>query len=281
MSLTPEQKANRKLGIGASECAIVMGINENISPYELWQIKTGRLEPQDISQLPPVYWGTRLEDIIADEYALKMGCEVERVPETLFHVEHKHILCHLDRKVVGESKILECKFAMYARDQWGPSGSDEVPMSYILQVQHQLAVTGYEEADLAVLISGYDFRVYHFKRDEELIAKIIEELNEFWACVESDTPPPLRDRRDVQLAYPYSIPNAKPADTDIVAVVDQINGLKAKTKELEKERAVLENNLTLFMREAEAVITDKEVLATWKSNKNGTRVLRINERVSV
>lgn len=280
MSLTPEQIANRKLGIGASECAIVMGVNEHMSPYELWQIKTGRLEPKDISKLPPVYWGTKLEDIIADEYALTTGHKVRRVNSTLFHDKHKHILCHIDRKVEGAPKVLECKFAMYARDQWGAAGTDEVPMAYILQVQHQLLVTGYEQADLAVLISGYDFRIYHFSRDEALIAKIAEELNEFWACVESDTPPPMRDRRDVQLAYPLSVPNAKPADEDIIEVVDQINDLKAKAKELENQRTVLENNLTLFMKEAEAVITDTAVLATWKSNKNGTRVLRINERAA-
>lgn len=278
MSLTPQQHENRKMGVGASECAIVMGIDENMSPYELWQIKTGRLEPKDISDLPPVYWGTKLEDVIADEYALTTGHKVHRVTSTLFHKEHKHILCHIDRKVEGCAKVLECKYAMYARDQWGPAGTDEVPMRYILQVQHQLLVTGYQEADLAVLISGYDFRVYHFKRDEALIAKITEELNEFWACVESDTPPPLRDRRDVQLAYPFSVPNSKPADEDIVAVVGKINDIKAKAKQLDNERAALENNLTLFMKEAEAVITGTTVLATWKSNKNGTRVLRINER---
>lgn len=278
MSLTPEQLANRKLGIGASECAIVMGINEHMSPYELWQIKTGRLEPKDISQLPPVYWGTKLEDIIADEYAITSGHKVRRVTSTLFHEKYKHILCHIDRKVEGVAKVLECKFAMYARDQWGPSGSDEVPMSYILQVQHQMLVTGYEQADLAVLISGYDFRVYHFKRDEGLISKITEELNEFWACVESDTPPQMRDRRDVQLAYPFSVPNAKPADCDIVDIVGQINEIRNQAKQLETKRTTLENNLTLFMKEAEAVITETAVLATWKSNKNGTRVLRINER---
>lgn len=51
MSLTAENIENRKKGIGASECAIVLGLCKYKSPYELWLEKTGRKEPEDISHL--------------------------------------------------------------------------------------------------------------------------------------------------------------------------------------------------------------------------------------
>jgi len=275
--LTEKQLENRKKGIGASEAGIVMGLNKFISPYQLWMIKTGKMQQEDISDLPQVYWGSIHEEPIAQHYAKIMNCKVHRVNDTLFHKEYPFILCHLDRKISNVSKILECKFAMFARDDWGQSGSDIVPLTYIVQVQHQLAVTGYEEADLAVLIGGWDFRVYHFKRDEQLINKIIEELSAFWKCVETDTPPPMRDRTDVELAYPFTNGNLVEAEPNVIYTVEQIRELKTKEKELADQKEKLNNVLTLFMKDAEGIRTDKEVLATWKPNAKGSRVLRIME----
>lgn len=268
---------NRKKGIGASEAAIVMGLNDHVSPYQLWQIKTGKALPQDLSEIPVVYWGSVHEEPIAQHYAKVMNCKVRRVTNTLFHKEHSFMLCHLDRKIEGMSKVLECKFAMFAGDDWGVSGSDIVPLPYIIQVQHQLAVTGYEEADLAVLIGGFDFRVYHFKRDQELIERIISDLSEFWKCVETDTPPPLRDMRDAKLAYPFNKGNLIPAEEDIVKVIEEFRTVRAKTKELDEKRSELSDKLTLFIKDADGIRTDTEVLATWKARKDGARVLKVME----
>jgi putative phage-type endonuclease len=275
--LNEKQIANRKKGIGASEAGIVMGLNANVSPYQLWLIKTGRAEPDDLSEIPQVYWGSVHEAEIANHYAKIMNCKVRRVTNTLFHKEHSFMLCHLDRKIENMSKVLECKFAMFARDDWGLSGTDIVPLPYIVQVQYQLAVTGYAEADLAVLIGGYDFRVYHFKRDEELIAKIIEEVSAFWKCVETDTPPELRDRTDAALAYPFNNTNLKEAEPEVVKVVEEFREVRAKAKELEEKRDKLSDMLTLFIQDAEGIRTDKEVLATWKLTARGSRTLKVME----
>lgn len=275
--LNEQNIENRKKGIGASEAGIVMGLNENISPYQLWLVKTGRAEPENLSEVPIVYWGSIHEEPIAQHYSKLMNCKVRRVTNTLFHKEHPFMLCHLDRKIEGLSKVLECKFAMFARDDWGASGSDIVPLPYIVQVQHQLAVTGYEEADLAVLIGGYDFRVYHFKRDEELIAKIIEEVSEFWKCVETDTPPPLRDRTDAALAYPFNKGTFVPAEDEIIKAVEEFRQVRAKAKELDDKREALSDKLTLFIKDADGIRTDTEVLATWKPTARGNRVLKVTE----
>ena len=275
--LTEEQKENRKKGIGASEAAIVMGLNKYISPYQLWLIKTGQAEPEDISDLPQVYWGNMHEDNIATHYAKLTNCEVKRVPETLYHKDYQFILCHLDREVVGQRKILECKFAMFARDEWGTSDSDIVPIHYIIQVQHQLAVTGYEEADLAVLIGGWDYRIYHFKRDEKIIEKIIEELSIFWKCVEDKVPPPLRDRTDVQLAYPFNNDKIIEAEPEIVKAIEEFREVRAQSKQLDEKKEKLTNIITMHIKEYEGLRNDSEVLATFKATARGNRVLKISE----
>jgi putative phage-type endonuclease len=275
--LNEKNLENRKKGIGASEAGIVMGLNPNISAYQLWLVKTGRAEPDDLSEIPIVYWGSVHEEPIAQHYAKQMNCKVRRVTNTIFHKEYPFMLCHLDRKIEGLSKVLECKFAMFARDDWGLSGTDIVPLPYIIQVQHQLAVTGYQEADLAVLIGGYDFRIYHFKRDEELIARIVADVTEFWKCVENDTPPPLRDMTDAKLAYPFNKGNLVPAETEIVEACLQYNEVLAKEKAINETKKGLKDKLTLFIKDADGIRTDKEVLATWKARKDGVRVLNVME----
>lgn len=275
MTLTAENIANRANGVGASETAIILGLNPNVSPYQLWQVKTGRAKPEDLSDIPIVHWGNILEEPIAQEYERVTGNKVRRMTQTLFHKKHKHILCHLDRKIEGQQKHLECKFAMFARDEWGASGSDVVPLKYIVQVQHQLAVTDYLEADLAVLIGGYDFRVYPFQRDEVLISHIIESVNAFWEHVTSDTPPPLRDRVDAELMYPFGTGSYTYADDRIVSVIEQYRSCRERRKVEEKALEPLADELTLFIKDNDGIRLGNEVLATWKANKKGTRVLKV------
>ncbi len=57
------------------------------------------------------------------------------------------------------------------------------------QVQHQLAVTGLQAADVCVLICGQQLKIYRIERDEELIAKLIELERLFWRYVQSNIPP--------------------------------------------------------------------------------------------
>jgi len=153
-----------------------------------------------------------------------------------------------------------------------------VPLSYIVQVQYQLAITGYQEATLAVNIGGCDYREYYFKRDEQIINKIIQEVSAFWKCVETDTPPELRDRTDAELAYPFTNGNLKEADSDTLKVHEQFCEKRAAIKKLEEEKEQLADVLALTIKEAEGLRTDTEVLVSYKPNAKGTRVLRVMER---
>ena len=44
-----EWLAQRLTGLGASECATVLGLNPFQSPFQLWAEKTGVAEPEDLS----------------------------------------------------------------------------------------------------------------------------------------------------------------------------------------------------------------------------------------
>ncbi|WP_321275946.1 lambda-exonuclease family protein [Thiomicrorhabdus indica] len=182
----------RNQGIGSSDAATACGLNPYKSQLELWMEKTGRIKPtvSDLSEDSPLTWGTILEPIVAENYAKRTGHKVRRVNSILQHGSHPWMLANLDREIVGndEVQILECKTAgVHSAKFWG----NGVPEYIQLQVQHQLAVTGQQAADVAVLIGGQKLDIHRIERDESLIHQLIKLEAAFWQRVQTDTPPPV------------------------------------------------------------------------------------------
>jgi len=180
----------RRGGIGSSDAATAVGLNPYKSQLELWLEKTGR-QPANEEQPgmeDPRYWGTLLEPYVAVAYQQKTGRKVRKLNAVLQHPTLPFMLANIDREVVGDPdvQILECKTA-------GELGSrlwkDGVPEYVQLQVQHQLAVTGKDAADVAVLLCGQDLQIHRIVRDEDIIARLVVLEARFWECVETDTAP--------------------------------------------------------------------------------------------
>ncbi len=180
----------RGQGIGSSDAAVAVGISPYKSPLELWLEKTERQDAADLTENDAVFWGTTLEHTIATVYAERTGVKVRRLNAVLQHPEHTFMLANLDRVVqhpTDGNGILEVKTAGVNSAKFWEEG---VPDSYQCQVLHQLAVTGKEWCDVAVLIGGQDFRVYRVVRDEAKIADLIQREAQFWQYVLDDIPPP-------------------------------------------------------------------------------------------
>jgi putative phage-type endonuclease len=183
----------RKNGIGGSDAAAAAGLSPYQSALELWLVKTGRdadlRQPDADDTTEPVYWGTLLEPIVAASYTKQTGNRVRRVNAVLQHPTIPWMLANIDREIVGVPgvQILECKTAgEFGARLW----REGVPEYVVCQVQHQLAVTGKQAADVAVLLCGQKLEVHRIERDDEVIARLIELEAAFWRYVETDTPPP-------------------------------------------------------------------------------------------
>lgn len=183
----------RKTGIGSSDAAAAVGLNPYKSQLELWMEKTGRgaalPQPDPNDDTSPLFWGSLLEAFVAAHYTKKTGNRIRKVNAVLQHPEFSWMLANLDREVMGAAdvQILECKTAgMNGARLW----RDGVPEYVQIQVHHQLAVTGKQAADVAVLVCGNEFRVYRIERDETMISNLIKLEAQFWHYVETDTPPP-------------------------------------------------------------------------------------------
>jgi hypothetical protein len=68
--------------------------------------------------------------------------------------------------------------------------NNEPPIHILLQLQAQLACTGFEWGAVSGLIGGNDLRVYEYAARPKLIADIRSRTRKFWQSITDDKPPP-------------------------------------------------------------------------------------------
>ena len=178
----------RQKGIGGSDVGAILGVNKYKTAFEVYIEK---IEPitEVKEQSESAYFGDIFEEVVAKEFEKRTGKKVRRDTRHFKHKDHPFMVANIDRRVVGENAILECKTAnQFLSKEWD---GEEIPASYLLQVQHYLAVTGAEKGYIAVLIGGQRFLWREVNRDEELIEIIIEQEKQFWKMVQDKTPPAL------------------------------------------------------------------------------------------
>ena len=277
--LTVEQRENRKNGLGATDAAVIMGLSPYKTPYELWLEKTSRKEEEAILTDCRLRLRHAHEETIAREYATQKEVKLKRVNQTVYHPRFDFMLCHLDRVVIGgKKKIVECKSSSgFMRPLWGESGSDQAPLHYILQVQHQLACWQAEEADIAALIDIDDYRIYPIPRNEKIISRIESACERFWhEHVLTDIPPPPTNRADLKLMFPTNNGKFITASSEAKGFIDLINALKFDIKNMEEDKEKAEKSLLEIIADNDGLLDPEgKIIATFQANKNGRRTLRI------
>ena len=268
----------RKTGIGSSDAAAAVGLNPYKSALELWLEKTGKdgnlpaIDPMDDSH--PTFWGSLLEPTVAAVYTKRTGNRVRKVNAVLQHPDQSlsFMLANIDRLVTGDPQvsILECKTAgMNGARLW----KEGVPEYVQLQVQHQLAVTGKQAADVAVLVCGQELQIHRVHRDARLIETLIDLERRFWAYVTRNTPPPPdgSDSAAKALQALYSHDNTERLD---FSGNDAMNTIFARLLEvrvqlgtLSEEEAQLKQSIQAELGDAtQAVFEGGEV--SWKRTRD-------------
>lgn len=278
--LSITQQEQRKHGLGGTDCAAVMGLSPYRTPYELWLIKTGRMDEPAILSEDRLRLRHAHEDTIAREYAFQKGVQLKRVNQTVYHKRYPFMLCNLDRVIIGQKKIVECKTSTaWRRQDWGLTGSDEAPIEYILQVQHQLACSGLEDADIAALIDIDDYRIFPTPRNEKIIQKIETACERFWfEHVVKDVAPPATTRGDFKLMYPTNNGNFIEATPAAEALLSQLKEQKAMIKTMESDQEAIEKDIIGFIGANDGIKQGDIVLATFQANVKGNRTLLIKKR---
>lgn len=262
----------RNKGIGGSDSATIVGLNPWKSQFQLWLEKTGQVEQEDLSDNEKVYWGKTLEQVVADRFCELTGKKV-RKNGLLQHCEYDYLLASVDRMVVGENAGLECKTAnTFAAKDWE---EDKLPVSYYLQCQHYMLVTGCEKWYIAVLIGGQKFIWKEVPRNEEDINGLLEAYKEFWHKVQNNIMPDVDGSEDCKKALGRKFAGGQVEAVTLPIVLKEslirIDELKELKSNIETEIAENENKIKIALGDNEVgLLEDRKV--TWKSQNGRTTV---------
>jgi putative phage-type endonuclease len=271
----------RTRGLGGSDASVVLGLNKYKTPFELWLEKTGQVTPQS-SESEAAYFGTLLEDLVAKEFEKRSGKKVRKRNAMFRHPEHEFILANIDRFIVGEKAILECKTASaFLAKEWE---GNEIPEAYIVQVQHYLGVLGpeYKKGYFAVLIGGQKFIWKEIERDDELIEMIFQAEIDFWNNHVLKGEPPALDgssaaEKFLKERYKESEPNKiVQLGASYKSKIEEYQSLKETIEQLEQQKKAIENQLKNELKDAESgYVGNYEV--QWKprvSNRVDAKMLK-------
>ncbi|WP_019024091.1 MULTISPECIES: YqaJ viral recombinase family protein [unclassified Thioalkalivibrio] len=191
----------RRAGIGGSDMAAILGLDPWKQAIDVFYDKRPDLaeehgyqprEDAEDEDLGPRFWGSILEDPIAEGYAKRTGRKVQRSNVQHALEQAPYMLANIDRRVVGEKRGVEIKnVSLRMSHLWGPDGTDEVASYYLPQVCHYMLVLDMPVWDVAALIGGSELRIYTVERDPEMDQILLNAGAEFWSRVEAGTPPPV------------------------------------------------------------------------------------------
>ena len=177
----------RKKGITGTDAGAIAGMNPYKSSFSVYQEKVSE-EVTEVEDNERMREGRDLEAYVAQRFTEATGLKTRRALAVFQNEKHPVLLADYDRLIVGQRAGLECKtVSPYAAGQWA---NEKIPMHYLMQVQHYLAVSGYDCWYLAALIFGQELIIHKIPRDEELIRSLITIEERFWKeNVEKKIPP--------------------------------------------------------------------------------------------
>lgn len=261
----------RKTEIGGSDAGSICGVNPYSSAMKVFREKTREdVEEQDSEA---IRIGHDLEDYVAQRFTEATGLKVRKSNFMYRSVEHPFMVADVDRMVVGEDAGLECKTASaYNADKWDDG---DIPLHYVMQCYHYMAVTGKKSWYIAAVILGREFTYRKLEWDDELISRLITIEEDFWNnhVVPGVIPPPDGSKACDEVLEQYFHTARKAGAVRLVGFDEKLKRreeILGFIAELTAEQKQIEQEVKLFMRDNEYAASDSFRIS-WK-NIDSTRL---------
>lgn len=266
--------ANRATYIGGSDAAGIVGACPYTSAIEVYARKLGLMPPVEVSEA--MLWGQRLEPVIATEVADRLGRPVELWDQSA-------IIRHPDRNWQGctpDALIDDGQQLVQIKTTGNRDAAEEVPLSYQVQVQHELCVTGASRAYLAILIGGQKLVIHEVEPNERFQQYLIQREQLFWENLVAHQPPPVDGsesaRRAITTMFRYTpdpMPMGYEQGISAMELDQQLQQIKDTAGDLEKKKRYLENQLLELMGGAELVELPNGVRLSYKQQTRKSYVV--------
>lgn len=270
----------RKKGVTGTDVSSIVGVNNWSSSTAVYLKKLGELGETDENEF--MYWGTIMEPIIAKEFSKRNeNMKVKSANAILMHPENNWALANIDRLIKDENGnmgILEIKTASeHSKKMWE---ADEVPVSYLIQIQWYMYVTGTNYGYFAALLGGNHYIQKRVERDDELIEMLVDASSDFWNNnVLKRVAPPVDAKSSEVLAKlnPQSNGESIELKEGSIDTINNLDRIKDELNRLEIEKRIEENKLKEELGENEiGVAGDRKVV--WKTiERNSVDSKRLKE----
>ena len=238
---------DRKLGIGGSDIAPIMGLSPYSTPLDVYRDKMNPAviyeeESEDLKR------GARVEKYILQEYCEVNNCALETNLLPFIDLKYPFMRGNVDAKVVGENVIVEAKSTKCPIAKW----EEGIPQYYRTQVAYYAMLTNAERVDVPVLFSNWQYACFTYWRDLEYEARIRQAVIDFWNNhILAGIPPAPSTPAELQEVYP-KLETAKTikADSDIREKICIWQEAAIKRRELEKREEKLKIEIQNYMGEA-------------------------------
>ena len=261
----------RRKGIGGSDAPAVLGLHPWVSPMEVFMDKVG-LTPLDAGDdNERMHWGNTMEEVIRQQFQTERyaGLPVTK-PDCIYqHPEHEWMLCNLDGIVDHPEDgpgVFEAKNSSeYMRDKW----EDDAPIYHRIQLQHNIAVMGYDYGYIAVTLGGNGLKFFRYERDEEMIRHIIETEAAFWSDTMQGIPPEADGSKVTEEFLNDLYSDAEEGLSMILPVgigddINERNEIRQQIKDLEYREREIKNKIRDLLGEATEGIVAGESRVTWR-----------------
>jgi predicted phage-related endonuclease len=174
--LSAGELSDRRRSIGGSDAnTILSGDAERLR--QLWLEKRGEAEPSDLSDKISVMLGCWTEPFNRQWYEQFTGQRVVDIGRRFTCTGHQWRRCTVDGRIESRGAIWEAKHtSAFARPE-------EVLERYMPQLQHNMAVTGYQQAVLSVIFGNHKFEIFEIAADWLYQIELLDAEQRFWTCV--------------------------------------------------------------------------------------------------
>ena len=171
-----EELEARRHFIGGSDANVILsGDRERL--VDLWREKRGEKEPADLSGHLPVILGCWTEPFNRQWFEMLTGRRIANAGETSVCRIHPWRRATLDGIIHATGTVFEAKHtSAFAK-------SEEVLERYMPQLQHNMAVTGHQQAALSVIFGNHKFEIFEVAADWLYQIELLKAEQQFWTCV--------------------------------------------------------------------------------------------------
>ena len=206
--------------------------------HTFWNEKVSEVEPEDISELPQIIRGNRIEQVMPDWIEKDYGMKIKPNTQTYLSKKFPWAIATPDgfyKNSEGTYGIEE-KAPSVFNVNYGEPDTDDVPQYNLVQVHHTMAVMPELVGYFLFAWNENGLRRYIIKKDKSIETALMEKENRFMGYVKEKIPPPPKNEKD--LIYHFFKSNKKYIGSPSAQLLQDSNELYQirKSNKANKER---------------------------------------------